>query len=61
MFGLVVIVFLAIFVNFAFKKARLVREEGHAGVAPLVGFGGLAIAIIVFMSLTPVINYMSQP
>lgn len=61
MVGVVFIILLAVFVNFSFKKARLIREEGYAGIAPLVGFGGLAIAVVAFIAMLPVVQYISQP
>lgn len=60
MVGIVIVIALAVFVNFSFKKARLIREEGYANIAPLVGFGGLAIAVVAFIALMPFAQYVSQ-
>lgn len=60
MAGIVVILALAVFVNFGFKKARLIREEGYSNIAPLVGFGALAIAVVAFITLMPLLDFVSQ-
>lgn len=60
MAGLVIIVALAVFVNFGFKKARIIREEGYSNIAPLVGFGALAIAVVAFITLMPLLEFISS-
>jgi hypothetical protein len=47
-------------VNFAARNARELREEGYT-IAPLVSLGGISAAILLWIVISPLTQWVDQP
>lgn len=48
------------FLGFAFKKARVVRENGFSSAATLVSLGSIAIAVLLVITAYPFLAWASS-